>query len=68
MSLRIFHLLFILLAIVGADFFGVWSIWYYTRTEDVLTLSLGIFSILGSLGLIWYAIKVVKHLDRLQIH
>ncbi len=68
MSLRFFHLFFILLAIVGADFFGVWSIWSYTRTEDVVTLSLGIFSILGGLGLVWYAVKLVKRLDRLPIH
>ena len=68
MSLRFFHLFFILLAIIGADFFGAWSVWNYTRTENVVTLSLGIFSIVGGLGLIWYAIKLVKRFDRLQIH
>ena len=68
MSLRFFHLCFILLVIIGADFFGVWSVWNYTRTEDVVTLGLGIFSILGGLGLLWYAVKLVKSFDRLQIH
>jgi hypothetical protein len=68
MSLRFFHLFFILVAIVGADLFGVWSIWNYTRTEDLVTLGLGVFSIVGGLGLIWYAIKLVKRLDELHIH
>ena len=68
MSLRFFHLLFILIAIVGADLFGLWSIWTYIRTEDVVTLSLGVLSIVGGLGLIWYALSLVKRLDQLQIH
>ena len=46
----------------------MWSVWNYTRTEDVVTLGLGIFSIVGGLGLIWYAVKLVKRFDRLQIH
>lgn len=31
MSLKSFHLVFILLVIVGADMFGAWSVWYYAQ-------------------------------------
>ena len=68
MSLRAFHLFFILLAIVGADLFGVWAIQNFRESGDALILSLGILSILGGLGLILYAVRLVKSFDRAEIH
>jgi hypothetical protein len=68
MSLRNFHLVFILIAILGADLFGLWSVWYFTQSNDVLILSMGIVSILGGLGLIWYAVRLVRRLDAAGIH
>ncbi len=67
MSLRSFHLTFILLAIVGADLFGAWAVWYYVQQKDAMILTLGIVSLLGGLGLIVYAIKLVRQLDRAHI-
>ena len=68
MSLRTFHLLFILLAIVGADLFGLWAVWTYFGTKELLTLTLGIVSFLGGLGLIVYAVRLVRMLDKAHIH
>jgi len=67
MSLRTFHLVFILVAIVGADLFGAWAIWHYTDNGDGLLLALGILAILGGLGLIWYAFRFVRSLNEANI-
>jgi hypothetical protein len=67
MSLRTFHLVFILVAIVGADLFGAWAIWHYADNRDWLLLALGILAILGGLGLIWYAFRFVRSLNEANI-
>ncbi len=68
MSLRTFHLIFMLIAIVGADLFGGWAIHEYHSSGDGLTLALGIISLVGGLGLcaylIWFVRKAeVAHLE-----
>jgi hypothetical protein len=68
LSLRNFHLVFILIAILGVDLFGLWSVWYFTKSNDVLILSLGIASILGGLALTGYAVRLVRRLDAAGIH
>lgn len=68
MSLRTIHLLLILTAIIGADLFGAWSVWNFTQTDDSLTLCLGISSVLAGLGLIWYAVGMVRKFDKANIH
>ena len=68
MSLRTVHLAFILLAIVGADLFGAWAVRDYIHNEDPAILSAGIVSLLGGLGLIVYAFRLVKGWDRANIH
>jgi type IV secretory pathway TrbL component len=67
MSLRTFHLIFILLAIVGADLFGLWAVRYHIQQDDPLMLALGIISFVGGIGLIVYAYRFVKSLDRAGI-
>lgn len=68
LSLRTFHLGFILLAIIGADLFGIWSVWYWANNREHMILFLGILSLLGGLGLTVYAIRLVRSLDRAGIH
>ncbi len=68
MSLRAFHLFFILIAILGADLFGIWSILDYARNGDPIILGLGIVSLVGGLGLIVYGVEVVRSFDRAHIH
>jgi len=67
MSLRTFHLVFILLAIVGADLFGAWAIWTFAGTKDGLVLGMGILSLVGGFGLIWYAYRLVQGMDTAHI-
>lgn len=63
MSLRTFHLVFILLVIVGADLFGAWAIWNYARESDPLLLGMGIAVILGGFGLIVYVWRLVRSFE-----
>jgi len=68
MSLRTFHLIFILFAIIGADLFGLWSISNYRETGDALILGMGIASFVGGFGLIVYVWQFVRRLDAANIH
>jgi hypothetical protein len=51
MSLRVFHLVFILIAIMGADLVGGWAVHEYRVGGSVPTLLLGIGCMIGGLGL-----------------
>ena len=68
MSLRMFHVIFILIATVGADLFGVWAVWNWKETGDVGMLALGVVSILGGLGLVVYLVRLIRVLDAQHIH
>ncbi len=68
MSLRTFHLVFILCAIVCADMFGAWAIWHYPVTDDLASLVLGIVALVGGLALTVYAIAFVRRMERAHLH
>lgn len=63
MSLKTFHLIFILIVIMCAELFGMRELWYFQQTRDVLTLWLGILSLAGGLGLAVYALVFVRKMD-----
>ena len=67
LSLRSFHLLFLLLVIVSADLFGVWSLTDYHHTGSLLSLGMGLVSFVGGFGLIVYALWFVRKTDRAHI-
>ena len=67
MSLRAFHLIFILLAIIGADLFGAWSIYQWTHAGSLMILVLGIVSLAGGLGLAGYAGWFVHKMEQAHI-
>jgi hypothetical protein len=68
MSLRTVHLAFITLCIMGADLAGAWAIHTYGMTHDPIMLSLGTLLVAGGLGLVAYAVHVVKYFDRAHLH
>jgi hypothetical protein len=67
MTLRTFHLVFILLAIIGAEMFVGWTAHDFRQTRDPMILALGIMSAIGGLGLAGYALYLVRKLDREHI-
>lgn len=64
MSLRAFHVLFIVISIALTAGFGVWGIRDYDRTRDALIFILGAGSLVGSVlltvYLFWFISKMKK--------
>lgn len=65
MTLRTIHLVFILCAIVMADMFGAWAIYYHDTAPYYLWL--GIVTLLAGLGLCAYAIFFVRKMDEVGV-
>lgn len=63
LSLRRFHEIFLLAAIVMADLFGAWAIHAYPRTGDALTLGLGIFTLIAGVALCGYVLFFEREMD-----
>ena len=68
MSLRWFHMLFILLVIVSADMFGAWGLWNYYHGGGNQPLLLGIGGLIAGIGLACYVPWMVNKLDHAHIY
>lgn len=68
LSLRSFHIFFIVLVVAAADLFAAWAIRDYVTSHAALSLVLGVVTILGSLGLIAYGIWFIHKMDRAHIY
>lgn len=67
MSLRWFHLVFLLFAIMIAELFGGWAMHEYFTTGDLVLLSLGVVSLAGGLGLAGYVFWFVRKTERAHL-
>ena len=67
MSLRLFHLVFVLIAIVATDMFGGWAVWEHAQTHETSTLIIGLASFAVGFVLIGYGLWVVKKFNQTQI-
>lgn len=67
MSLRMFHLVFVLVAIIATDMFGGWAVWEHAHTHETATLIIGLVSFAIGFALIGYALWVAKKLNQIQI-
>jgi hypothetical protein len=54
MSLKAFHVVFIIISIVLTAWFGWWSVSSYRNTADVSNLVMGVFSFIGMVLLVFY--------------
>ncbi len=63
MSLKTFHLVFIIAAIIVADMFGAWAIWH-RATLDGLTVALGVATLIAGMALTVYAFYFVRKAER----
>lgn len=63
LSLRRFHEIFVLVAIVMADMFGAWAVHSFPATRDALTLALGVLTLIGGLALCAYVLFFERKMD-----
>ena len=66
MSLKAFHILFVVASILLAFFSGVWLLHDYAATQQMAELIVGIFSLCAGLGLIFYGKSVLRKLKHIS--
>lgn len=66
MSLKAFHIVFVVASILLAFFFGGWLLHDYAATRQAAELVVGILSVLGGFGLIAYGKSVLRKLRHIN--
>lgn len=66
MSLKTFHIVFVIASILLAFFFGGWLLHDYFATRQVAELVVGILSVLAGVGLICYGKAVLRKLKNIS--
>ncbi len=65
MSLKAFHIVFVICVVLLAFFFGGWLLHQYSVTGEPADLVGAILSILCGLGMIWYGRAVLRKLKHI---
>jgi hypothetical protein len=68
MSLKAFHIFFIILSIFFTLMFGVWAVVNHSSSGETAELVMGIISLVGTVGLsvyLRYFLKKLKHVSYL---
>ena len=66
MSLKAFHIVFVVASILLAFFFGGWLLHDYPATHEMAELIVGILSLLAGLGLIGYGKSILRKLKHIS--
>lgn len=67
MSLRTFHLVFVVICVAATDMFGAWAVWRHAQQPQPALLVFGVLSFLVGFGLIAYAIWFVRKAERVHL-
>jgi len=68
MSLKAFHLVFIILSILFTLMFGIWGVMNHGSSGKTAELVMGILSLIGTVGLsiyLYFFLKKFKHISYL---
>ena len=66
MSLKSFHIVFVVMSILLAFFCGVWLLHEHASTHDATELAAGILFLLAGAGLICYGKSVLRKLKHVS--
>ncbi len=66
MSLKAFHIFFIILSTLLAVAFGVWAVDDFSRSASGVHLALGVGSFIGSGVLVWYGVWFLRKLKHVS--
>ena len=64
MSLKAFHIVFIVVSLLFCLGFGAWGVMNYTDTHSLTNLALGIVAFAGVPALGWYGVWFLKKMKR----
>jgi hypothetical protein len=65
MSLKAFHIVFVVLSTLLAFGMGGWMLNRYLASGEPLDLALGLLGIVAGIGLVWYGKVVLKKLKHI---
>lgn len=65
MSLRLFHVIFIVVSVLLSVFVGGWGIWFFSTTGQASGLALSAVFILMGVALVWYGNRYFEKLKEL---
>ena len=66
MSLKAFHIVFVVASILLAFFLGGWLMHDYFATREVAELVVGVLSVLAGIGLICYGKSILRKLKHIS--
>ena len=66
MSLKAFHVFFVVISVLCALGFGAWSIAEYVRTGSAGVLALGVAGFLAAAALVWYGFWFLRKLKNVS--
>ena len=66
MSLKAFHIIFVIASTLLAFGFGGWELQQYFVTREMQALVLGISSVVGGVALLWYGKVVLRKLKNIS--
>lgn len=67
MSLKAFHIVFIVASILLSFLVGAWGVQQYRSVGSVSALGVGVFFYVAGIGLVVYALRFVRKLRELGI-
>ena len=66
MSLKAFHVFFVIVSTLCALGFGAWAVGDYVRTGNGTVLVLGILGFIAAIALVWYGIWFLRKLKNVS--
>lgn len=66
MSLKALHIIFITCSTLMAFGVAAWAFWNYMASHSVGDMALGILSVVGGVGLLWYGKYFLKKLKNIS--
>ena len=66
MSLKAFHVFFVVLSVLCALGFGAWAVFDYRRTGSGGTLVLGVLGFAAAAALVWYGLWFLRKLKNVS--
>ncbi len=66
MSLKAFHIAFVVVSILFTGGFGVWAVMDFFSAGDPVSLALGVFSFLVGIALVWYSAWFLRKLKNVS--